>query len=83
MLTLWVALAIIAGQAALVGAVLWAVRSFGAYTRAVQANTDIVLQTHSQNMLIQQECFNIAHDLTHYRASRCQQPPDHAEEVVA
>lgn len=78
----WLAIAVIVGQGALVGAVLWAVRSFGAYTRAVQANTEIVLQTHCQNMLIEEEVFNLVHDLTHYRAERRQQPPQ-SEEVVA
>jgi hypothetical protein len=80
---LWVAIAVIVGQGALVGAVLWLVRSFGAYT-------SIVLQTHQQNMLIQQENFNLSDDLARLRsqmleekARRRQQPPDHAEEVVA
>lgn len=78
----WVGMAVIVGQGALVGAVLWLVRSFGAYT-------SIVLQTHSQNMLIQQENFNLSDDLARLRAQmleerawRRHQPPQ-SEEVAS
>lgn len=81
---IWVGIAIVVGQGVLVGAILYGVRSFGAYTRAVETNTQLVLQTHQQNLMIAEETFNIAHDLTHHRAERRRRiPPDHAEEVVA
>lgn len=81
-----VALALVVGQGVFAVAIIYGVRSFGAYmaahTRALQANTDIVLQTHNQNVLIEQECFNLVYDLMGYRASRRKQPPQ-SEEVVA
>lgn len=78
---IWFAMALIAGQGALVGAVLWLVKSFGAYT-------SVVLQTHQQNMLIQQENFNLSDDLARLRAQllveqRGRQQPTHSEDAVA
>lgn len=76
---LWVAIVVI-GQGALVLAVLKMARSFGAYT-------NVVLQTHQQNMLIQQENFNLSDDLARLRAQllaeRQPHQPHQSEAVVA
>lgn len=79
----WVAVALVAGQLVVLAALLAVVRSFGVYT-------NVVLQTHQQNMLIQQENFNLSDDLARLRAQlveerkqdRRQQPPQ-SESVVA
>jgi hypothetical protein len=79
---IWLVIATFIGQGVLVGAVLYVVRSFGVYT-------NVVLQTHQQNMLIQQENFNLSDDLCRLRAqllaertTHWHQPPQ-SEEVVA
>lgn len=80
---LWITVAVIVGQGALVGAVIHLARSFGAYT-------NVVLQTHQQNMLIQQANFDMSDDLAHLRAQllierRAQRPhqPPQSEECIA
>jgi hypothetical protein len=82
----WIAIAVIAGQGALVFAVFHLVRSFGAYTSAV---TRAVLKAQDENIAIQRTNFNLSDDLARLRAQmleerahRRHQPPQ-SEEVVA
>jgi hypothetical protein len=76
----WIAIALIGGQGVVLVALLAVVRSFGAYT-------NIVLQTHQQNMLIQQENFNLSDDLARLRAQlleeRKRHQPPQSEDCVA
>lgn len=76
----WVGIGIIVALGVLTVAVIWAGWRFHVFTAATEASTVIVLQTHQQNMLIEQEVFNIAHDLAHVRARH--QPPQ-SEDCVA
>jgi hypothetical protein len=81
----WVGISIVVGQGAIVAAIIYGCRSFGAYT-------SVVLQTHQQNMLIQQENFNLSDDLARLRAQvlaeraerdrRCRKPLQ-SEEVAS
>lgn len=79
---LWVAIAVVLGQGAVMVALLVVIRTFGAYT-------NVVLQTHQQNMLIQQENFNLSDDLARLRAQvlaervgRYPQQPLQSEDVA-
>lgn len=78
----WLAIALIAGQGMLLGALFLVVRTFGAYANA---NVRIVLETHQQNMLIQVDNLKLADNLVRLeeRATRRPIPPDHAEDCVA
>ena len=75
------AIVCVLAQCVVVALLLKFVRTFGAYT-------SIVLQTHQQNMLIQQENFNLSDDLARLRAdvvaerTHRYQPPQ-SEDCVA
>lgn len=69
------AITLVLGQGLIVGALVYFVRSFGAWTQAL-------LRTHESNMRMHQHTLQVLDEIRR-RHSQPQFPPDHRSEEVA